>query len=138
MRHRAYIWPRPGKDIGFGKDDPRAVIVKAKTALGIGRNLDGVGRLARRRMGHRQDDDNRLAVTVGVGHNNGNWAVFHALLTASLMVVGPEIRIADDHAGNRRRDIHGLRARFRIVLVIEGGSLGRRFSCADGLHQFGG
>ena len=58
----ANIWPRPSEAVGFVEYDPRAGCVEAEAALGAGRKLDCRGRVNRRAVRDRQDDEAMLAI----------------------------------------------------------------------------
>ena len=62
---RPDIRPRPDKPIAFGEDNPRAIVIKAEPALDVGRDLDSASEIGWRRVGDRQNSNNRNAGLVG-------------------------------------------------------------------------
>ena len=79
----------------------------------LGRNLDGVGWIGRRRMRHRHDGHNGDALPHLPVKNDYAWPVLDAALSGVTMFTGPEIGIADDAArmGQRKRHAQDLSSR---------------------------
>ncbi len=59
-------------------------------------------------MGDRRDGDKALAFLLADGDDNDAGPVLNALVAALILLVPPQIGVADDEAGNRFRQGHAL------------------------------
>jgi len=81
----ANVRPRPNKAISFGRHNPGAVVVKAKSSLGGSRNLDCCVIARWFYVGDRHHGYHLCPGLDLNGENNDAWAVFPAFLKSSFM-----------------------------------------------------
>jgi len=102
---RPQVRPRPHEYIGLIHNDPRPLIVEPQPPLCCGWNLHRIG-VTRRRMRHRKNGNDLVALLIDIGHHHGAGPILDALLLAAQMLRAPQIRVTDHKTRNRGRKSH--------------------------------
>ena len=94
--HGAQVWPWPSELVPFGKYNPVWRVIEPEPLLDLERDIDGLVRIVRRPMRHRQHQNPRVGAFAADSGYNDTRSVLTTFLLPPQMLAMPEVAVADD------------------------------------------